>query len=119
MNCLQAAGYDDLEVIASMDVAEGEKSSCISKIEEFIEKQCLPPQYPSESVNSIPFEFPPGHRVRICNFVHKVKQLYKTPASKGIKSSAMLRKAKPTDQELIQVSLSVDEVTLQVLESIN
>jgi len=37
MNCLQAAGYDDLEVIASMDV--GEKSSCISKIEEFIERQ--------------------------------------------------------------------------------
>jgi len=38
MNCLQAAGYDDLKVIASMDAAEGEKSSCISTIEEFIER---------------------------------------------------------------------------------
>jgi len=82
----------------------------------------LPPQYPSESVNLLPFEFPPGHCVRICNFVHKVKQLYKTklkPVSKGTKLSTMPRKAKPTDQELIQVSLSVEEVTLQVLECIN
>jgi len=84
MNCLQAAGYDDLEVIVSMDVAESEKSSCISKIEEFIERRhksnadMLPPQYPSETVNSLPFEFPPGHHVRICNFVYEVKQLYKT-----------------------------------------
>jgi len=98
MNCLQEAGYDDLEVIASMDVAEGEKSSCISKIEEFIERRyksnadMLPPQYPSESVNLLPFEFPSGHRVRICNFVHEVKQLYITKlklVSKGTKSSVM------------------------------
>ena len=50
VNCLQAAGYDDLEVIASMDVAEGEKSNCISTVEEHIERRhkryvtscCLP-----------------------------------------------------------------------------
>ena len=39
VNCLQAAGYDDLEVIGSMDVAEGEKSSCISTVEEYIERR--------------------------------------------------------------------------------
>jgi len=46
MNCLQAAGYDDLEAIASMDVAEGEKSNCISMVEEHIErhhKRCVIP----------------------------------------------------------------------------
>ena len=39
VNCLQAAGYDDLEVIASMDVAEDEKSRCISTVEEYIERR--------------------------------------------------------------------------------
>jgi len=39
MNHLQAAGYDDLKVIASMDFAEGKKSSYISKIEDFIERR--------------------------------------------------------------------------------
>ena len=36
VNCLQAAGYDDLEAIA---VAEGEKSNCISAVEEHIKRR--------------------------------------------------------------------------------
>ena len=39
VNCLQTAGYDDLEAIASMDVVEGEKSNCISTVEEHIERR--------------------------------------------------------------------------------
>lgn len=34
INCLQATGYDELEVIASMDTNEGEVSS-ISKIKKY------------------------------------------------------------------------------------
>ena len=34
VNCFQAAGYDELEVIASMDTTEGETNS-ISKIEKY------------------------------------------------------------------------------------
>ena len=37
-NCLQAAGYDEQEVIATMDTSEGEKNS-ISKIEKYIAKR--------------------------------------------------------------------------------
>ena len=128
VNCLQAAGYDDLEVIASMDVAEGEKSRCISTVEEYIERRhkknsdMLPPCCLPEPVSSSPFEFPPGHRVRICNFIQEVKQLYKSklkPISKGAKSCTKPRKANVSGQESIQVPLSVNEVTCQVLESMN
>ena len=83
VNSLRATGYDELEVIASMDVTQGEVSSCITTIEEYIERQhnsntdmllscCLP-----ESENSLHFEFPPGHRIIICKFVKEVKELYK------------------------------------------
>ena len=37
VNCLQATGYDELEVVASMDTTEGDGSG-ISKIENYIEK---------------------------------------------------------------------------------
>ena len=39
MNCFQAAGYDDLEEIASMDVSKGKKINCISTVEEHIERR--------------------------------------------------------------------------------
>jgi len=44
VNCLQAAGYDDLEAIASIYMDE--KSNCINTVEELIErrhKRCVTP----------------------------------------------------------------------------
>jgi len=38
INCLRAAGFDELEVKASMDIIDGEESST-SKIERYIEKR--------------------------------------------------------------------------------
>ena len=76
VNCLISAGYEDLEVvcsIASMDTSETEGNS-ISTIENFIQRKyanCTKHNpFPSS-----PFEFPPGHRIRICNFVKEVKKL--------------------------------------------
>jgi len=77
MNCLRAAGYDDLEVIASMDVAEGEKSSCISTIEGYIRRQhknnpdMLPPCCPVESVNLLPLSFHQGIALEYVNLLKK------------------------------------------------
>jgi len=129
MNCLCAAGCDDLEVIASLDVTEGENSSCISGIENYIERrhknntEMLPPCHSSESDSSLPFEFPPVHRIRIFKFVEEVKQLCKSKQSSSVskraKASKISKKAELKDQASIQIPLSVDEVTCQVHESLN
>ena len=131
VNCFQAAGFGEIEVIASMDVSESEANS-ISKIEEYIQRrhksnpEMLPPCCSPEPINSLPFEFPPGHRIRICKFVHEVKQIYKNkhsslkPAStKHAGSVTTAKKAKLIEQPVDQVPLSVDEVNCQVHESID
>jgi len=88
-NCLRAAGFDELEVIASMDTSNGEDNS-ISKVERYIEKrhkhnqEMLPPCCTKESMSALPFEFPPGHRIRICKFVEEIKQLHKNMSHKAV-----------------------------------
>jgi len=66
MNCLKAAGYDEKEVIASMDTGDDENNS-ITKIEKYIDKHYKnnPDMCPtiSSSGTELPFEFPPGHRI--------------------------------------------------------
>ena len=127
MNCLQAAGYDELEVIASMDTNEGEASS-ISKIEKYIERHHktnpdMLPSYSTESCTSLPFEFPPGHCIRICNFIQEVKQLYRNTKSTNISTkhsrSATAKKLKLMAQPEDKHPLSVDEITHKVHDSIS
>ena len=111
VNCLQAAGYDELEVIASMDTNEGEASS-ISKIEKYIERHHKnnTDMLPSYSSDSFPFEFPPGHRIRICNFVQEIKQLYRNTKSTDISTkhsrSATAKRLKLMVQPEDQLPLS-------------
>ena len=67
--CLMSAGYDEIEVLSTMGTSYSEKQgNSIEKIESFIEKR-----YADSSEHnpfpSHPFEFPPGHRVQIYNFV--------------------------------------------------
>ena len=56
-----------------MDTSDKEHNS-IDKIEKFIQLK-----YANSAKHnpfpSPPFEFPPGHRIRICNFVKEVKKL--------------------------------------------
>ncbi len=59
-----------------MDISQGPGNS-ITVIEEFIEKRYpRDPEYygfqPSATY-VLPFEFPPGHRLRICKFVQEVR----------------------------------------------
>jgi len=127
VNCLRAAGFDELEVIASMDITDGEENS-INKIERYIEKrqknnpEMLPPCCTPESMNSLPFEFPPGHRIRICKFVDEIKQLNKNMSHKAVsqrtKQCTTTNKTKLTDKAANQVLLSVNDVYCQVLESL-
>ena len=77
VKCLISAGYDEIEVLPTMDTSEKQGNS-IEKIESFIEKK-----YADNSEHnpfpSRPFEFLPGHRVRLCNFVRELNILRVNP----------------------------------------
>ncbi len=73
VNCFMSSGYDEMEVISTMDTSDKEHNS-IDKIEKFIQRKY------ANSAEHNPFpspalEFLPGHRIRICNFVKEVKEL--------------------------------------------
>ena len=70
--CLMSAGYDEIEVLSTMGTNEKQGNS-IEKIESFIEKRCADSSE-HNPFSSHPFEFPPGHRVQICNFVWELKK---------------------------------------------
>ena len=75
VNCFLAAGYDSEEIIISMDVSN-RKGNSISEIEKFIERsfpedETMRSPFPS---SKYPYEFPPGHRICICNFVQEVRK---------------------------------------------
>ena len=118
-NCLQAAGYDEQEVIASMDTSEGENNS-ISMIEKYIEKQHkINPNMLPNNLSSLPssrtalsFEFPPGLRICIGNFVQEVKQACRNILSTINRSSTLMAQTKN------QVILSADEINSQVCKNI-
>ena len=76
VKCFQAAGYDDMDTIAKMDTSENPGNS-ISKIEQYIERKFSGnTEYVHDpSLPFSPFEFPPGHRDRICHFIHEVKTI--------------------------------------------
>ena len=127
MNCMRAAGFDELEVIASMNITDNEEN-IINKIERYIDKrhksnqEMFPPSCTLESMNSLPFEFPPGHRIRICKFVEEIKQLYKNTSLKAVlprQGTKPCTTAKKTNDDAAdQVLLSVHDVNCQVRESL-
>ena len=64
VNCLVAAGYDTLDVIAEMDVSYDPGNS-IQVIEDFIAKEHPDdPQFIRSTMAPSSFKFPPGHRQR-------------------------------------------------------
>ena len=77
--CFRASGFDSEEVIASMDMTSDGPENAMKIMEVYIEKYySYDPSVHSEFSVGLegPFEFPPGHKVRICNFAKEVKQNY-------------------------------------------
>ena len=72
VKCLMSAGYDEIEVLSTMNTSEKQGNS-IEKIENFIEKHADSSEH--NPFSSRPFEFPPEHRVWICNFAWELKKL--------------------------------------------
>ena len=124
VNCFRAAGYDEIQIVASMDTSDREMNS-ISKIEKYIEERfkhipdMLPPSMSLE-VNAGPFEFPPGHRIRICNFVEEVKQLFMSSHNYTLASTK--QPSRPAKKSKLMphshAPLTADEVSCQIHKSI-
>ena len=136
VNRFLAAGYDSKEIITSMDVTN-RKGNSIGEIEKYIERsfsddETMRSPFPSPKH---PYEFPPGHRIRICNFVQEVKkkcrhtvslttgQDYNPPKSKqhkNVPSKSTLAKpveSKPDGES--NDSMDADSILIQVQDSIN
>ena len=73
VKCLLAAGYDELDVICDMKTGETPQN-CIEKIERFVNARYSNNKEYNPTLCQ-PFEFPPGHRARICNFVNELSHL--------------------------------------------
>lgn len=69
--CFVAAGFDTLEVIAEMTITDGPGNS-IDEIQQFISQE-----FPDNVKCGRGKKFPPGHRLRIKNFISDVKLLLK------------------------------------------
>jgi hypothetical protein len=79
VNCLLASGFDVPDVIMSMDVSDKPDNS-VETIEKFIgEHYADNDDYnstPSIVRSPAPFVFPPGHKLRIRNFVLEVRRRF-------------------------------------------
>ena len=95
VHCFDAAGYDTSDAICEMS------DSSITEIEEYIEERrsylpyCM--RHTSDTKSSLPFKFPPGHRILISKFISAVKKSLSNQKPKKHKKSAKLQ-AKPTKQ---------------------
>lgn len=82
VKCLLASGYDELDVICDMNTTEIPRN-CIEKVEKFVntnDKEYNP-------TLCQPFEFPPGHKIRISNFVSELNHLRAKAKQKDIEKS--------------------------------
>jgi len=105
MKCFLAAGFDSEEAIVSMNTNIQEKENSIKVMEQYIEKRFShDPTMHSEFSFSlgVPFEFPPGHVLRICSFVKEVKQNHNRKVSPIFNSTV----------QPLQMSVSPEEQTM-------
>ena len=76
VKCLLVAGFDATDAICAMEMGDGPSNS-ITTIENFINSHFQGnEQYYSNAVLATgPFVFPPGHKIRIANFVAEVHSM--------------------------------------------
>ena len=78
VECFMVSGFDDIDAIVEMNTSDGPKNS-ITIIESYIDKRksdlpnCMGPKH----LPHLPFEFPPGHHIRIQKFITEIKNKYR------------------------------------------
>jgi len=122
VNCFFTAGYDDLDVISTMNTGENNDNS-ISKIENYIESlidQNTADDFMPPTLCVRPFKFPPGHREKIHKFVQEIKLRAKTNKRSSNKESIHnLKRVQLGTQEDYGTIVTVSTVSSQVRNSIS
>lgn len=116
VNCLVAAGYDDFDAISTMNISENYGNS-IRKIEDYIDvlldhdqtKSLTPP-----APYLRPFRFPPGHRVKLCNFVQEIKSRAKLSKKKlsNVESKNPSKRRKLAPEQCIELNSEDEEISI-------
>lgn len=75
VNCFLISGFDTQDVVATMDVSN-QPGNSIEQIEQFITENKLfqDPKYVDEMIYQERFIFPPGHRLRIVQYVTRLRE---------------------------------------------
>ena len=86
VNCFLAAGYDVTEVIAAMDVSENPGNSIENYISERYPKD---PRYSNnpDCDTTYSSKFPPGHKIRIHNFILELRKKIQRTSHKATTST--------------------------------
>ena len=94
VECFLVSGFDDIDAIVEMNTDDGPKNT-ISVVESFIDKRKanLPQCMGLHQMPNDPFEFPPGHRLRIKKFVSEMK------CQNGITNTTKQMKTKPKSKK--------------------
>ena len=107
VKCFSVSGFSDIDAIAEMCTDDGPKNS-VSVIKSFIDKQkanhpkCMGPhQLPND-----PFEFPPGHRLRIQKLINDIK------CRSGVKNSTRQSRVKTKKQKVETTNDDMDDGNL-------
>jgi len=74
LNYFKSAGFDEIDVISEMNITEKSGNS-IEIIEKYIQRKYTTSKDHNPFPGTMAFEFPPGHRIRICHFVKEVRKL--------------------------------------------
>jgi len=116
VNYLVTAGYDDFDTISTMNTSENYGNSII-KIEDYIDllldhdqtKSLAPP-----GPYLRPFRFPPGHRVKLCNFVQEIKSRAKSSKNKlrNFENKNPSKRQKLVPEQYIELCSEDEEISI-------
>ena len=122
VQCFVTSGFDDIDAIVEMDVDDGPGNS-IKTIEGFINihsfTNCM---NPSLQRSDHPFEFPPGHKIRIKKLIKELKKQHNNTKRKLlIKPTASKQSKRPKiDEEQNEILFEdIPSVTMEIREKIN
>ena len=97
VNCFVSSGFDSIEAICCMNVTDSANNS-IQEIESYVENHCNTDtnlfSNPKAICRPKPFIFPPGHRMKIKNFVSEIQERHKNAVEKHNLQTSTRRKAK-------------------------
>lgn len=117
VNCFKSSGFDEIDVISEMDISEKSGNS-IETIEKFIQRKYATCPNHNPFPAPMVFEFPPGHRIRICHFVKEVQKLKRSHPKESTSKNQAQKRPRIQSDDVGDEVLSVADIYKQVRGSV-